>query len=94
MLTDVAFDQTLAGRITGPRHRVGGYADPVQGPVEWEVAAAELGNPDSRDPRIAAEQARWTLLAQIDTDDRAGMMWATAEPCTGYRGTRDSPAAR
>lgn len=27
------------------------------------------------DPRLLAEQARWTLLTQIDTDDRAGMTW-------------------
>jgi uncharacterized protein YwqG len=35
---------------------------------------AALGSRDPHDPRVAAEQARWTLLAQIDTDDRAGMM--------------------
>jgi uncharacterized protein YwqG len=27
---------------------------------------------------LQAEQARWTLLAQIDTDGRAGMMWGDA----------------
>lgn len=74
-VNDDAFVEALAGRTAEPRHRVGGYADPVQGPVEWEVAIAALGNPDPRDLQVAAEQARWTLLAQIDTDGRAGMMW-------------------
>lgn len=32
------------------------------------------GMPDN-DLRIQTEQARWTLLAQIDRDHRAGMMW-------------------
>ena len=36
---------------------------------------AALGSRDPHDSRVAAEQARWTLLAQVDTDDRAGMMW-------------------
>ena len=70
-----AFAEALAGRTAGPRHQVGGYPDPVQGPVEWEVAMAALGSRDPHDSRVAAEQARWTLLAQVDTDDRAGMMW-------------------
>jgi len=70
-----AFAEALAGRTAGPRHQVGGYPDPVQGPVEWEVAMAALGGRDPHDSRVAAEQARWTLLAQVDTDDRAGMMW-------------------
>ena len=74
-VNDAAFGEALARRMAGPRHQVGGYADPVQGPVEWEAAMAALGNPGPDDPRVAAEQARWTLLAQIDTDDRAGMMW-------------------
>jgi len=91
-VNDAAFAGALAGRAAGPRHQVGGYAYPVQGPVEWEVAMAALGSRDLHDPRFAAEQAQWTLLAQVDTDDRAGMMWATAAPCTGWRGMRTCPA--
>ena len=26
-------------------------------------------------PQLQAERARWTLLAQIDSDGSAGMMW-------------------
>jgi uncharacterized protein YwqG len=74
-VNDDTFADALAERMAGPRHQVGGYAEPVQGPVEWEAAMMALGSRDGYDPRVTAEQARWTLLAQIDTDDRAGMMW-------------------
>jgi uncharacterized protein DUF1963 len=71
-----AFLQALTERHPGPCHQVGGYAAPVQGPVEYEVATAALGGGTrGEDPQLLAEQARWTLVAQIDTDDRAGMMW-------------------
>ncbi|MFI5589274.1 YwqG family protein [Amycolatopsis sp. NPDC051758] len=60
----------------GPCHQVGGFADPVQDAVENEIAAAVLG--DYRDPRLAEEAARWVLLAQIDSDDEADMMWGDA----------------
>ncbi len=74
-VNDAAFTAALAERTAAPHHQVGGYADPVQGPVEWEVAMAALGSRDPSDPRVTAEQARWTLLTQVDTDDRADMMW-------------------
>jgi uncharacterized protein YwqG len=74
-VNDAAFVEALDGRAAGPRHQIGGYAYPVQGPVEREAAVAALGSRDSHDPRIAAEQRRWTLLGQVDTDDRADMMW-------------------
>ena len=70
-----AFLHALSERHPGPCHQVGGYAAPVQGPVEYETAAAALGGIRGEDPRLPAEQARWTLVTQIDTDDRAGMMW-------------------
>jgi Domain of unknown function (DUF1963) len=37
--------------------------------------AALGGGIGGADPRLLAGQARWTLVAQIDTDDRAEMMW-------------------
>jgi Domain of unknown function (DUF1963) len=71
-----AFLNALSERHPGPCHQVGGYATPVQGAVEYEVATAALGGGiRGEDPDVLAEQARWTLLAQIDTDDRAAMMW-------------------
>jgi Domain of unknown function (DUF1963) len=75
-VNEEAFLQALTDRRHGPCHQVGGYAAPVQGPVEYEVAAAALGNRNQGDdPQLHAEQARWTLLAQIDSDGGAGMMW-------------------
>jgi hypothetical protein len=56
-------------------HRAGGYAAPVQGDVEYEVARVALGGVNWRDPRLLEEAGRWVLLAQFDTDDRANMMW-------------------
>ena len=58
--TDLALD--LGG--PGPHHLLGGWALPIQDAVELEVA------------RYDHAQAReWLLLAQIDTDERAGMVW-------------------
>lgn len=60
----------------GPLHQLGGYAYPVQGDVEYEVAQAALGGGvDWRDPALATEARRWALLAQFDSDDGADMMW-------------------
>lgn len=47
-----------------PLHQLGGYAWPVQGDVEYEVAGAGASHP--RD---------WVLLAQFDSDDTAHMLW-------------------
>lgn len=63
----------------GPLHQVGGHPDPVQGPVELEIAYGQLTaggrNLDWSDPAITAESRQWQLLAQFDTDDDAGFMW-------------------
>ncbi|MDX3194048.1 YwqG family protein [Streptomyces sp. MN03-5084-2B] len=63
-------------RQEGPHHQVGGFADPIQNAVEEEVAAEVLGG--HRDPRLLEEAARWVLLAQIDSDDDAGLIWGDA----------------
>jgi hypothetical protein len=73
-----AFTQALSRRRAGPCHQVGGYATPVQGPVEGDAAVAALGGGEPGDDELLAEQARWRLLAQIDSDDHAGMMWGDA----------------
>lgn len=67
----------------GPRHRLLGHPDPVQGDMQLECQLAanglSAGNPKGyRDPRAAELKpgaVRWRLLLQIDTDDEAGMMW-------------------
>lgn len=64
----------------GPVHQVGGHPDPVQGPVEIEIAYGQLSDGgrnalDWSDPAITVESREWQLLAQFDSDDAAGFMW-------------------
>ncbi|OPC78531.1 hypothetical protein B4N89_39560 [Embleya scabrispora] len=66
----------LDGRIG---HRVGGHAVPIQGPVEYEAASADLGvERPWGEPQLDAEATRWLLLAQFDSDEDAGMEWGDA----------------
>ena len=66
-----------------PRHRVFGWPDLVQNPMQLECQLASngiyVGGPDGyRDPRVeglAACAADWILLWQIDTDDDVGWTW-------------------
>jgi uncharacterized protein YwqG len=59
-----------------PRHQVGGWADPEQGPVEFEVAQAALDEPfEYGDARHTAEAFAWSLVLQVDSDDASEMMW-------------------
>lgn len=60
----------------GVGHQIGGFAHPVQDAVEYEIAHAVLGGQvDWADPRLAEETNHWLLLAQIDSEEQAGMMW-------------------
>lgn len=59
----------------GPRHQLGGWADPVQGPVELEVDDAAGGAPSDAPDADVDAALRWNLLLQIDSDDDAEMMW-------------------
>ncbi len=71
-----AFADALAGLYPdGPRHQLGGWADPVQGPVEFEAAEAAGAPVDEEGATEEAAALRWQLLLQIDSDDDAEMMW-------------------
>ncbi|MGY5138098.1 YwqG family protein [Streptomyces nigrescens] len=72
---DDDFQEALWDHFEGTEHRIGGHAHPVQDEVETEVARGALGSPPWDDPRIKEEALRWVLLAQIDSDDDADMMW-------------------
>lgn len=66
--------------VVGPLHQIGGHPDPVQGPVEMEVAYGLLSNggKDQLDwggPEVVSASREWLLLAQFDTDSEAGFMW-------------------
>ncbi|MER0482325.1 YwqG family protein [Streptomyces sp. Edi2] len=69
------FQEALYDHSGGTEHRLGGHANPQQDAVESEVARGALGGPPWGDPRIEEETLRWVLLAQIDTDNDADMMW-------------------
>lgn len=59
-----------------PRHQIGGWADPEQGPVEFEVAQEALDEPfEYGDARHTAEALAWSLVLQMDSDDAREMMW-------------------
>lgn len=73
---DYPFRESLYDHTPHPTHRLGGHASPVQGAVEIEaaqIALARTGEHGSAEWRREAEH--WTLLAQFDSDDDAGMVW-------------------
>lgn len=67
-------------RSAAPAHQVGGNPNPVQGPVEYEVAYG-LASRSGRDkiswsdPAVISASDGWLLLGQFDTDNRLGFMW-------------------
>jgi uncharacterized protein YwqG len=72
----VEFWDELSRRSRIPGHRLGGYADSWQEPVELEATWTRLGTalPNS-DPALWNEAQHWTSLVQIDSDNDAEMMW-------------------
>jgi len=68
---------------TGPRHRMFGWPDLVQNPMQLECQLAASGIyvggaagwRDPRVPQLKGGAAEWMLLLQVDTDDEAGWMW-------------------
>jgi len=64
-------------------HRLGGWPDIIQNPMETECALVTAGkycgnseaytDPANADIRARANQ--WQFLMQIDTDEQAGFMW-------------------
>lgn len=79
MLPD-PFDEALSELLEaelGPDvwgHQIGGWANPVQGPVELEVAETRLGKATYDDVHTA-EALCWRPLLQVDSDDAAGTSW-------------------
>jgi uncharacterized protein YwqG len=66
------FERLANAAAKAPWHQIGGFASPVQGPVELEVAKTVLGVPWG-DPQLEVEAAKWVLLAQVDS--QGDMMW-------------------
>jgi uncharacterized protein YwqG len=72
-----------AARTEKPLHRMFGWPDLIQNPMQLECQLASngiyVGGPEGyRDPRVDELRdgaADWRLLLQIDSDDDAGWMW-------------------
>ncbi len=78
--------QALLGDFYGegnrkfPRHRMFGWPDQIQGDMQLQAAMMWAGINDMNDPReeaAARNKLNWQLLLQVDSDDRAGMRWAS-----------------
>lgn len=86
-----AFNEDLFALDEGdvPRHQIGGWADPVQGPIELEVAQAEIADeiPYGSAAHIA-EALAWHPVLQLDSDGASQMMWGDVG--TLYWLSRDS----
>ena len=97
-MTDQEFDELidmcLASFGNLPKHQLFGFPVPVQDDhMELECQLASNGiycgtpegyeSPDAK--QLAPGAADWRLLLQLDSDDAAGMMWATEVPSiSGY----------
>ncbi|QNA84973.1 DUF1963 domain-containing protein [Sphingomonas sp. So64.6b] len=90
-LEDADWDHLYDARAAlfggNPHHQVGGFADPVQGDdMELDCQLTSngiyLGSGDGyRSPEarsLKAGKGDWRLLLQLDTDDKADMMWGDA----------------
>lgn len=63
-----------------PKHRMFGWPDQIQDDMQLQAAMMTSGVTDVNDPRAKAAEttkSNWELLLQVDSDDRAGMRWAS-----------------
>lgn len=61
-------------------HRLLGFPDAIQDDMRLQCQLLSHGIPDEDDPRAQALHqgaCDWQLLLQVDTDERAGMRWAS-----------------
>jgi uncharacterized protein YwqG len=73
---DEEFRDVVCDWYGGVGHQIAGVARPVQDALEHEIAHGVLGGlVDWDDSRLADEADNWLLLAQIDSEEKAGMMW-------------------
>lgn len=82
----IGIREYLSSGGAGPSHKLLGFADPVQSPMELECQLVTngiyCGDPSGYEgPRVAQltpGQAEWRLLLQLDSDESARMMWGDA----------------
>jgi uncharacterized protein YwqG len=86
----------------GPRHRMFGWPDLIQNPMQLECQLAsndiDVGGPEGyRDPRVSELRSGaddWLLLLQVDTDDNVGWMWGGSGTIYYWIRKQDLLAAR
>lgn len=79
-------DATDLGWLTSPAHKVRGWSDNIQNPMEEECALVTSGIYCGGPEGYASAEAReildgpneWVQLLQIDSDNDANMMWGDA----------------
>jgi len=79
-------DERLIGWPNKPAHKVRGWSNNIQNPMEEECALVTAGincggaegfnSPEAK--QIMDAPNEWVQLFQIDSDDRVGMMWGDA----------------
>jgi uncharacterized protein YwqG len=92
----------LGGDDKAPRHRMFGWPDLVQNPMQLECQLAANGiyvgdSTGYRHPRVAElapGAADWLLLLQLDTDDEIGWMWGDVGTLYYWIRRQDLPAGR
>lgn len=62
-------------KLRGFRHQIGGHATSIHNAVEHDITGMVLEEVPFDDPRWKTEPTRWTLLAQIQSDNAANMAW-------------------
>jgi len=80
--------------LNGNHHQIGGWASPVQGPIEYEIATAALGGGEQDGQAVAKEEPAWWLLAQFDSDGTANMTWGDVGTLYWMIRTEDLAALR
>lgn len=76
----------LSSGGAGPSHKLLGFAQPIQGPMELECELVthglNCGDPagysDPRAEELKKNRHQWRLLLQLDSDDVSAMMWGDA----------------
>jgi uncharacterized protein YwqG len=93
--------QELGSGLPGKCHRMFGWPDLLQRPMQLECQLAfngvRLAGPADRDPRVPelrSGAADWLLLLQVDTDDDVGWMWGDSGIIYYWIRRQDLHAAR